>query len=194
MIIRGYFPRAVGYFLAAGIAVTAANAASVTVTSTGTSTINWNANGILISGLVTRTIGGTTAFTKSGAGPLAITNTANAFASVTIAQGVLTAAAGSLGTGAVTFNAESLVRNGGAVPNFNLGATSDRLALTGTLTKAGAGAYRIDFLGSAPAPGAYALITSSALPGFNAGDFSHSNLGPGLSGYFTLNATSRPSL
>src|SRR5215204_308159 len=60
-----------------------------------------------------------------------------------------------------TLGASSLTWNGGAAFDFDLAATSDRLALTGALTKAGAGPYEFVFNPAGGiAPGTtYTLVT-----------------------------------
>ena len=86
--------------------------------------------------------------------------------------------------GAGTLNAASLDWSAGGVLRFNLGTTFDALLLSGSLTKSGSGTYLFDFLNSAPAAGAYALVDAGAITGFSLSDFSYTNLAG--TGYFTF--------
>lgn len=73
--------------------------------------------------------------------------------------------------------------NDGSIWNFDLsssGTTSDKLDITGNLTKGGAGAYQFDFMGSTPAWNTtYTLVDWSGTTDFVLGDFSFTNLGAG---------------
>ena len=65
----------------------------------------------------------------------------------------------------------------------NVNTTSDRAAIAGPSLKGGA-AFQFDFQGSGT-PGTYTLMTFSSTT-FNAADFSSANLGPGLTGVFSI--------
>ncbi|HEV2864415.1 MAG TPA: HYR domain-containing protein [Pyrinomonadaceae bacterium] len=88
-----------------------------------------------------------------------------------------------------TLGAASLNWNGGAEMTFDLGATSDRLALSGAFTKAGVGSYEFAFNPAANlAPGAtYTLVTFGST-NFAAADFTYSGLPAELKGKFTVEA------
>jgi T5SS/PEP-CTERM-associated repeat protein/autotransporter-associated beta strand protein len=95
-----------------------------------------------------------------------------------------------------TLNATSLDWNGDGVMTFALGADdadSDRLALSGALSKQGSGSYRFDFSDAAVPPvlRTYTLITFTSSSGFSAGDFNYSYTGTllGLAGTFELTPT-----
>lgn len=144
--------------------------------------------------------------TTVSAGTLLVTGSINNSA-VTVASGAVFGGSGSSGaitlqSGATlspgsyesdvanragTFSAASLNWTGGATLRFNLGATSDKLQLTGALTKSGAagGVYAFDFLNAAPAIGTtYTLITAGSVSGFNAVDFTYTNLAAGRAARF----------
>jgi hypothetical protein len=95
-----------------------------------------------------------------------------------------------------TLHAASFTWDGGAVLEFELGATSsasdsDQLALTGALTKGAAGAWKFAFSDGNGAPTlntTYTLITFSGATSFVAGDFSYDYTGtnPALVGSFAI--------
>lgn len=91
---------------------------------------------------------------------------------------------GAIGTLTV---AGDLTWNGGGVVRFDLGAAgaSDRLNLTGALTRGTAGTYSVDFGGTGEA-GAYTLITGASASNFTADQFTYSNLRNGMSGLFSF--------
>jgi fibronectin-binding autotransporter adhesin len=101
-----------------------------------------------------------------------------------------------------TLDAGNTTWNGGSVWKFDLsssGNTSDKLNITGSLTKGagGTGDFVFDFMGSQPVWNTtYTLATFGSLAGgFTAGvvtPFSYTNLGSGSysTSYFTLNGTS----
>jgi autotransporter-associated beta strand protein len=100
---------------------------------------------------------------------------------VTVASGGIIAPGNSLGT--LTFNSD-VTLNTGSILNFELGTTSDLIAVTGTLTGPGSlhGAT-INFSNSGGfSAGTYTLInyTSATLSNFQATDFT---LGSSISGY-----------
>ncbi|HEX8150141.1 MAG TPA: Ig-like domain-containing protein, partial [Pyrinomonadaceae bacterium] len=89
-----------------------------------------------------------------------------------------------------TLGAGSLTWNGGAEFDFDLAAaTSDRLALSGALTKGGAGSFEFAFNPAANlVPGTtYTLVTFGSTS-FDASDFTCSGLPEGLKGRFALEA------
>jgi rhamnogalacturonan endolyase len=83
----------------------------------------------------------------------------------------------------------SLNWNGGGKLAFDLGATSDRLVLSGALTKSSAGTYEFVFNPAAGfADGAtYTLVTFGST-NFTAADFSYSGLPTGVRGFFKVNS------
>lgn len=93
-----------------------------------------------------------------------------------------------------TLTATSATLQGGSKFKFELSAadnTADRLSLgSGVLTKGSTGTFQFDFLGTGAANYTYTLLTfGSSAGGFVAGNFSFTNLAPGLSGTFALTAT-----
>ena len=98
---------------------------------------------------------------------------------------------GSIGTLTATQSgANTTIWNPGATARFHLSTTdttSDRLAVT-TLTKGttGSGGFLFDFQNTGTASQTYTLATFTSSPGFVVGDFTATNLAPGLRGFFTL--------
>jgi autotransporter-associated beta strand protein len=119
------------------------------------------------------------AVTVDNGGTLAGTGTINK--TIALNSGGLIAPAGAA-TGTLT--AASLTWNGGGALATNLGATSDRLTLTGTLSKGSAGTYRFDFSGT-PAIGTVHTLASFGSTTFTAADFSYSGLS-GVGGTFAI--------
>jgi autotransporter-associated beta strand protein len=80
-------------------------------------------------------------------------------------------------TGSATLNAASLTWNGGGQLAFDLGASSDKLALTGALSKGAAGVYEFVFSEPATLPvgSSYTLATFGST-NFAAEDFAYSGL------------------
>jgi autotransporter-associated beta strand protein len=72
----------------------------------------------------------------------------------------------------------------------NSDATSDRLAVTGALTKSGSGAYQFDFGGTGTLGQTYTLATFASTTFGSGAAFSASNLPAGTSASFALTATS----
>jgi fibronectin-binding autotransporter adhesin len=104
--------------------------------------------------------------------------------------------AGSIGT--LSFSSSSFVWNSaGAAATatdwvFDLAAAgqSDRVSITGPFSKAGTGSgYRFDFGGSAEL-GSFTLVDWTTTTGFQASDFSYTNLGGGNTGSFDIQGTS----
>ena len=85
-----------------------------------------------------------------------------------------------------TLNATSVLWDGGAVFQFELGTTSDALILSGALTKGAAGSFEFDFSDSGGLSiGTYDLITFASTD-FVEADFDYSSSISGFSGTFTL--------
>ncbi len=137
-------------------------------------------------------------------GTLAITGSLAAGGAVNVNAGALTGtgainkavvlnagAAVSPGIGnAGTLTAASLTWNAGGSLAFDLGATSDQLALGGALTKGTAGAYAFAFAPAAPAViGTNYTLATFGSTDFAAADFSATGLGI-AKGKFTVNAGS----
>ena len=142
-------------------------------TFTGSAVINagtLNVNGTLAApGAVSVNAGGTLAGT--GTIDKAVTlNSGGTISPAGLATGTLTAA--------------SLTWNGGGAMAMDLGAASDRLTLTGALTKGGAGTYRLIFNGT-PAIGTVHTVASFGSTTFTAADFSYSGLS-GVGGAFAI--------
>lgn len=88
-----------------------------------------------------------------------------------------------------TLGASSLTWNGGAEFDFDLAATSDRIALTGAFTKTGAGTYEFVFNPAANlAPGTTYTLATFGSTNFDVADFTYSGLPAELKGKFTLEA------
>jgi fibronectin-binding autotransporter adhesin len=88
-----------------------------------------------------------------------------------------------------TLNVDNdLAWNGGQSWVFDLGSTSasDQLQISGDFLKSGGSAFRFDFRGTG-ALGTYVLVTWDGTTDFSAGDFSYTNLAPGLVGGFRIN-------
>lgn len=99
---------------------------------------------------------------------------------------------GTLAFGNLTWNGEGSTI---AQIAMNLGPanTSDRINLSGTLTKGTGSNFVFDFLGfNATATSTYTLLNFGSQTGFAVGDFTASNIsfGSGLSGQFLLNSDS----
>lgn len=92
-------------------------------------------------------------------------------------------------TPVATLGAASLTWNGGGELDFDLAATSDRLALAGAFTKGSAGSYEFVFNPAANlAPGTtYTLVTFGST-NFNTTDFTYTGLPAELKGKFTIEA------
>jgi autotransporter-associated beta strand protein len=90
---------------------------------------------------------------------------------------------------ASSLTANSLIWNADAVLAFDLAANSNQLALTGPLTKGGAGPHRFVFrAGPGIAAGnTYKLVTFNSTD-FTAADLTFSGLPPGLTGALLVNA------
>jgi rhamnogalacturonan endolyase len=85
----------------------------------------------------------------------------------------------------------SLAWNGGGKLAFDLGAASDRLVLSGALTRSGSGSYQFVFnSGAAIADGTIYTLVTFGSTNFTAADFSYSGLPPGIGGFFKINAGS----
>jgi rhamnogalacturonan endolyase len=91
-------------------------------------------------------------------------------------------------TPAAMLAAASLTWNAGGVLAFDVGATSDRLTLTGALTKGGTGSYVFQLMPDATvAPGSYTLATFGSTT-FADTDFTAAGLPAGLAGRFIVTA------
>jgi autotransporter-associated beta strand protein len=91
-------------------------------------------------------------------------------------------APGASGVDIQTLAAGATTWNGGSIWNFDLSTasgSSDKLAITDDFTKGSAGAYKFDFMGSAPNAwgNAYTLVTWTVGTTFELSDFSFQNLG-----------------
>ncbi|MET0650461.1 MAG: Ig-like domain-containing protein, partial [Pyrinomonadaceae bacterium] len=88
-----------------------------------------------------------------------------------------------------TLGAAALTWNGGATLDFDLAATSDRLALSGALTKGSAGSFEFAFNpADALAPGTTYTLATFGSTNFDVTDFTYSGLPGELKGRFTLEA------
>jgi autotransporter-associated beta strand protein len=125
-----------------------------------------------------------------GAGAMAVNSGGTLTGSGTINRSVVLNSGGTLRPGTI-LNAASLVWSGGGMISYNLGASSNQLALTGALTKGGAGPYNFVFTpGAGFADGnTYTLVTFGSTD-FTADDFTFSGLPDGFSGIFTVTANS----
>ena len=167
-------------------------------------------------GSVTKTGAGTIIFTAANtyagttavnAGTLRIDGSLSTTGgAVSVNNGGTLAGSGSVGNRAITLNAGgtiapggsspaatlsggSLAWNGGGKLAFDLGSTSDKLALTGALSKGGAGAYEFVFNPTgALADGTVFTLATFGSTNFAASDFSYSGLPAGIKGFFKVNA------
>jgi fibronectin-binding autotransporter adhesin len=143
---------------------------------------NVNAGKLLVSG----SISGSTTNVNSG-GTLGGTGSV---AGITLnAGGAIEAGSTSddLAATALTWNGET--SGAFAQMKFELSAvdnTSDKLTLSGALTKGTGSTFLFDFQNGGAASGSYTLLSFASQNGFSAGDFSYTNLAPGLSGTFNL--------
>ena len=148
-------------------------------TYTGATTLNAGTLSLLGS------LAGTAISVHSGA---TFTGNGTATGSLTLHSGGLLAPGSGLGSLAVgSFN-----WNGGGLLNFELGTgnTSDHLNIAGALAKGGSG-FVFDFLTGGSVGNTYTLLNFGSITGgFTVADFTYTNLANGLTGTFTLNATS----
>lgn len=104
---------------------------------------------------------------------------------LTINSGSFVAPGNSIGTlnvaGGVTWN-------GGGLLDFELGSdgSSDKLAITGALTKGTGTGFAFDFQNTGTAGKIYTVATAGSISGFGASDFSYTDLASGLAGIFSL--------
>ncbi|HEX8144064.1 MAG TPA: Ig-like domain-containing protein, partial [Pyrinomonadaceae bacterium] len=90
-----------------------------------------------------------------------------------------------------TLGGASLTWNGGGTLAFDLNTSSDRLALTGALTRGTAGTYEFAFIpGSGLAVGSTYTLINFASTNFAATDFTYTGLPPEFKGAFTINGNS----
>ena len=151
-------------------------------TYTGTTTVN--AGTLAVNGSIASS---TAAFNVNNGGTLSGAGAVNR--TVTLNTGGTVAPEGS--SAVDTLSAASLNWNGGGKLAFDLDSASDRLALSGALTRSGAGAYEFVFTpGDGMTAGkSYTLVTFGST-NFTAEDFSYTGLPEELKGKFTLNAGS----
>ena len=94
-----------------------------------------------------------------------------------------------------TITGDDFTLNGTGIMQFELstaGNTSDRLTLSGAFTKGSAGAFLFDFEGGGNnliGPDNTYTLVSFASTDFSVGDFTHTDLGAGLTGTFNMTAT-----
>ena len=97
---------------------------------------------------------------------------------------------GDQGVGVGTLSGQNLTWSAGGTLKLQLGAISDQINLSGSLTKDATGSYTIDFQGTG-APRQTYVLASFASTTFSASDFTATNLAPGRSGTFAIvNGTS----
>lgn len=90
-----------------------------------------------------------------------------------------------------TLTTSSVTWNGNSAMTYELGTTSNQLAVSGALTKGGVGPFNFVFTGGPGLAGGntYTLATFGSTD-FMATDFSYSGLPPGLAGVFTVTSNS----
>jgi rhamnogalacturonan endolyase len=129
----------------------------------------------------------------AASGALAVNSTGQFAGTGSTARPISLNAGGTVapGIGGVgTLNGASLTWNGGGQLAFDLGATSDRLALSGALTKGNAGTYTFAFAPmNAPAVGDTHTLVTFASSDFAASDFNATGLGY-AQGAFSLSGNS----
>ena len=90
-----------------------------------------------------------------------------------------------------SLTASSVTWNGNSTMAFELGTTSNRLALSGALTKGGVGPFNFAFTnGAGLAAGITYTLATFGSTDFTAGDFSYSGLPAGLAGVFSVTSNS----
>ncbi len=134
------------------------------------------------------------------AGTLVVSGSASSAIAVQVMNGATLAGAGSvtdiflesggrLSPGdatAATISATGLTWKAGGIARFDLGATTDRVALgTGALSKRGAGSFAFDFGGGGALNTVYTLATFGSTD-FAASNFAATNLAGGVSGTFKI--------
>jgi fibronectin-binding autotransporter adhesin len=130
---------------------------------------------------------GNTAITVASGGTFGGTGTASG--SLLLSSGGIVAP-GNGGLGMLSVSA--FTWTGGGALDFDLGTgnASDRLAITNAFGGSGSG-FNFNFLTGGEAGDTYTLLTfGSNTGGFTASDFTYSNLAPGLTGVFSVNANS----
>lgn len=128
----------------------------------------------------------------SSGGTVLVNNTATLAGTGTISRAVTLNVGGAIspaGASAGTLTAASLTWNGGGRLVANQGATTDRLALTGALTKGTAGSFVVAFTPGTLVAGTTYTLASFGSTNFTAADFTFTGLGH-AKGRFTVTATS----
>lgn len=182
------------------LAIKAANAAGDPFNITWSGVLS-GAGGFAKSGGGALTLPAANTFTGSvavNAGTLAVNGSLAAGGNVTVATGGVLAGTGTVGKTIVledgviapagaatgTLTGAALTWNGGGAIRADLGATSDRVVITGALTKGIAGAYQFVFSGT-PAIGSVHTLVTFGSTTFVASDFTHTGLS-GVGGTFSL--------
>lgn len=172
-----------------------------TLTKAGTGTVtltgaNTHTGGTTVNAGTLHLAGATGSATGTGnvlvAAGATLSGTGTVAGSITLNSGARLSPGASIGT--LTIDG-SLVWNGSTDASTMLfyelsttDATSDRIAIGGAFTRAGGATYRFDFAGTGQTGRTYTLATFTSTD-FSAGDFSYTNLAPGLTGAFVLTAT-----
>ena len=166
---------------AGGFTKTGGGALVLNGANTYTGATNVNAGTLVVNGSLSAGGGAVTVNggTLSGGGAL---NRA-----VTLNAGGVVAPEGA--SAVATLSGASLNWNGGGKLAIDLGPASDRLALSGALTKGGAGSYVFVFnpTGALAEGSTYTLVTFGST-NFTAEDFTYTGLPAGVQGVFTLGA------
>ncbi|HUJ12239.1 MAG TPA: autotransporter-associated beta strand repeat-containing protein [Thermoanaerobaculia bacterium] len=171
-------------------AVTKAGTGTMTLTTTNSFTGGTNVDAGTV--LVNATAGSGTGNVTVASGAT-LGGTGSIPGSVTVQDNGIIAPGASIGTltvgGGVTWNGSS---TGAVTANFELSntdTTSDQLAITGAFTKGSGPTFKFDFQGSGH-PATYTLATFTAGTTFSSGDFTYTNLAPGLDAQFALGINS----
>lgn len=149
--------------------------------NTYTGATNVNGGKLLVSGSLTGTTNINNGGTLGGTGTLAglALNAGGALEAGSLSD--------DLGATTLTWNGES--SSAFAQVKFELSTTdqlSDRITLTGALTKGSGSFFQFDFLNSGMDGASYTIFTFDTQSGFSVSDFSFVNLASGLSGSFEL--------
>lgn len=167
-----------------GFAKTGAGSLTLSAANTFTGAVAVNAGVLNITGSL-------------ASGSLAVNNGGTLAGTGTISRAVTLNSGGTLapaGSAAGTLTASSLTWNAGGRLAINVGAATDRLALTGALTKGGSGSYVVTFSPAGLSVGSTYTVASFGSTTFSASDFTAAGLGYGKGAFNIVSGTLRFTL